>query len=123
MNLTIKQLETKDKISQFAKIFGLDPSWATAIAMVESSLGISQCSPTGCRGVFQMSSIAMKDLSQEMAKYDDDLIDIVCGIAFLYLLLRRHKTIEEATAKFCDPADRSFYVNKVMSYMKVFNQE
>ena len=70
-----------------------------------------------------MSSIAMKDLSQEMAKYDDDLIDIVCGIAFLYLLLRRHKTIEEATAKFCDPADRSFYVNKVMSYMKVFNQE
>jgi len=118
MNLTARQLETKDKIEQMATLFKIDPTWATAIAMVESSLGISQCSVSGCNGVFQMSSIAMKDLREEMVKYDDDLIDIACGVAFLYLLLRRHKTIEEATNHFCDPADRDFYLGRVLRYME-----
>jgi len=99
---------------------GLDPAWALAVAMVESSLGEKQKSPTGCRGVFQMSAIAMKDLLQEMEKQDDDLIDIACGLAFLHLLLKRHKTMEAATAKFCDPNDRDFYVSRVVNYMEVF---
>ena len=120
MELNQKQLETKEKIIKSAEAIGLDPLWPLAIAMTESSLGLKQKSPTGCKGVFQMSSIAMKDLLQEMEKVDDDLIDISCGIAFLYLLLKRHKSIEEATAHFCDPNDRSFYVDKVISYINSY---
>jgi membrane-bound lytic murein transglycosylase MltF len=120
MNLLPRQSETLEKVRRLAKAMGVNPAWVSAVAMVESSLGVNQKSPTGCRGVFQMSGIAMRDLLQEMEKSDDDLIDIVCGIAFLHLLLRRHKTIEAATAKFCDPNDRDFYVSKVVNYMEVF---
>ena len=120
MNLIHRQLETKEKIEKIAPFFNLDPLWPISIAMVESSLGVKQISSTGCKGVFQMSSIAMKDLLQEMSKVDDDLIDIACGIAFLYLLLKRHKTIEEATAHFCDPDDIKFYTPKILDYMKAF---
>lgn len=120
MNLTTRQIETEIKIRRISAAMGLDPAWALAVAMVESSLGEKQKSPTGCRGVFQMSAIAMKDLLQEMEKQDDDLIDIACGLAFLHLLLKRHKTMEAATAKFCDPNDRDFYVSRVVNYMEVF---
>ena len=119
MNLLESQKETAAKIERVAVALGVDPVWCKAVAMVESSLGIHQKSPTGCRGVFQMSSIAMKDLLLEMEKADDDLIDIACGVAFLHLLRKRHKTIEAATAKFCDPKDRGFYVDKVKQYMEV----
>ena len=122
MNLIQEQIDNKELIKQFAPLFNLPTEWALAVAMTESSLGVKQKSPTGCRGVFQMSSIAMKDLLQEMEKNDDELIDIACGCAFLYLLLRRHKTIENATAKFCDPKDRDFYIERVKSYMKVFKE-
>lgn len=117
MNLTPRQREVLAKIRAGAVAMGLDPAWCAAVAMTESSLGESQKSATGCRGVFQMSGIAMKDLLQEMEKRDDDLIDIACGLAFLHLLLRRHGSIEAATAKFCDPADRDFYVERVKGYM------
>jgi len=120
MNLIPRQSETLAKVRRIAETMGVNPAWASAVAMVESSLGVNQKSPTGCRGVFQMSAIAMKDLLLEMEKSDDDLIDIACGIAFLHLLLKRHKTIENATAKFCDPNDRDFYVSKVVNYMEVF---
>ncbi len=120
MNLIPRQKETLEKVRIAAEAIGIDPLWAIAVAMVESSLGMHQKSPTGCRGVFQMSSIAMKDLLQEMEKADDDVIDIFCGCAFLHLLLKRHGTIEAATAKFCDPNDRDFYVSKVVNYMEVF---
>jgi hypothetical protein len=120
MNLLTKQIEVKDRIVKIATALGVNPLWAVSVAMVESSLGMYQKSPTGCRGVFQMSGIAMKDLLQEMEKVDDETIDIACGVAFLGLLLRRHKTVEAATAKFCDPNDRDFYIDKVIAYMKVF---
>ena len=120
MNLLTKQNEVKDKITKIATAMGVDPSWAVSVAMVESSLGEHQKSPTGCRGVFQMSRIAMIDLLQEMEKNDSETIDIACGLSFLYLLLKRHKTIEAATAKFCDPNDRDFYVPRVLNYMEVF---
>jgi len=120
LNLIHRQLETKEKIEKIAPLFGLDPLWPISIAMIESSLGVKQLSSTGCKGVFQMSSIAMKDLLQEMKRVDDDLIDIVCGVAFLYLLLKRHKTIESATEHFCDPDDIKFYIPQVLDYMKVF---
>jgi len=120
MNLTQRQIEVKDTTEFFARIFGIDPLWASAVAMTESSLGEKQKSPTGCRGVFQMSGIAMKDLLQDMEKIDDELIDIACGVAFLRLLLRRWKTIDEATSHFCDPNDRDFYINRVHEYMEKF---
>ena len=118
MNLSVNQQSVKNKIEKLAPFFGLDPAWPVAVAMTESSLGEKQKSPTGCRGVFQMSGIAMKDLLQEMEKNDDDLIDLACGVAFLYLLFRRHKSIEDATAKFCDPKDRDFYIDRVKKYME-----
>ncbi|MDD5234543.1 MAG: hypothetical protein PHG91_14215 [Syntrophales bacterium] len=120
MNLSAEQADNKEKIIRIAEAVGLVPAWPLAVAMTESSLGLRQKSPTGCRGVFQMSLIAMKDLLQEMEKQDDDIIDILCGIAFLYLLLRRHKSIEAATVRFCDPKDQGFYVDRVKLFMKEF---
>lgn len=118
IKLNYKQENTKEKIEKMCEFFSLDKEWPVAMAMTESSLGLNQKSPTGCRGVFQMSSIAMKDLLQEMENSDDDLIDIACGVAFLYLLLKRHKDIDVATSKFCDPKDRDFYIKRVRDYMK-----
>lgn len=119
LNLNQKQTEIKIKIEFFSKLFDIDPKWATSVAMVESSLGLNQVSPTGCKGVYQMSSIAMKDLHLTMQLVDDDLVDIVCGIAFLRLLLKRWKTIEEATNHFCDPKDLYFYWEKVKQNMEL----
>jgi hypothetical protein len=113
-----RQIETKVKIEFFSKLFGIDPTWAVAIASVESSLGLNQRSSTNCLGVFQMSSISMQDLLQSMPLIDDDLIDIVCGIAFLRLLLKRWGSIDEATNHFCDPLDRHSYLDKVKALMK-----
>ena len=118
MMLTKKQKDTKEKIEKAAALIGIDTAWAVAVAFVESSLGVNQKSPTGCKGVFQMSSIAMKDLLQEMSLTRSEWGDIFCGVAFLELLLFRHGTIEAATAKFCNPKDRSFYVERVLKYMK-----
>ena len=120
MNLIRKQKKVKLIIERLAIQLGVDPTWATAIAMVESSLGVHQISSTGCVGVFQMSSIAMKDLHREMAKVDDELVDITCGLLFLRLLLKRHESIEAVTSAYCDPKDRPFYLDKVRSYMKAF---
>ena len=123
MKLNQRQLETKEKIIKVANAIGLNPSWALAIAMTESSLGEKQKSPTGCRGVFQMSSIAMKDLLIEMEKADDDIIDIACGLAFLHLLLKRHKSFDNATAHFCDPNDKWFYIERMRDFMREFDEK
>ena len=122
MTLDDRQKITLEKIRRAAELLGVDPDWASAVAMVESALGKYQLSKTGARGVFQMTTIAMRDLLQEMQKNDDDLIDIACGVLFLRLLLKRHKTIEEATARYCDPKDRGFYIEKMKGYMKEFKE-
>jgi hypothetical protein len=122
MTLTTKQVEVKTKIEMIASLLGINPTWASAVAMTESSLGQKQKSPTGCRGVFQMSAIAMKDLLQEMEQVNDDMVDIVCGIAFLRLLLNRWKTEDAATEHFCDPKDRDFYIRRVHGYMQDFKR-
>ena len=116
MNLDARQLETLAKIRVIAKVLDVDPDWAAAVAMTESALGNHQLSPTGAKGVFQMTSIAMRDLLTGMERLDDDLADIACGILFLRLLLKRWKTEEEATAHFCDPKDRGFYLDRVRKY-------
>ena len=118
MTLNEKQYDTLRNIQKAAKLLDVDPDWAAAVAMTESALGLHQLSKTGAKGVFQMTTIAMKDLLQEMQKSDDDLIDIACGVLFLRLLLKRHKTIEAATAKYCDPNDRGFYIDRVKKYME-----
>jgi len=118
MNLNEKQYETLRKIRKAAKCIGVDPDWAAAVAMTESALGLHQLSKTGAKGVFQMTTIAMKDLLLEMEKKDDDMIDIACGVLFLRLLFKRHKSIEAATAKYCDPKDRGFYIDRVKKYME-----
>jgi hypothetical protein len=118
MDLNDKQKANKDLIEKIAQIAGIGPAWAVAVAMTESSLGLNQKSPTGCKGVFQMSGIAMKDLLQAMESNQDDVIDILCGVAFLYLLFKRHGSIEAATLKFCDPADRNFYLDRVKAFME-----
>ena len=117
--LNERQVETRAKIEAMAALFGIDPKWAVAIALVESSLGENQKSPTGCKGVFQMSTIAMKDLLLSMETKDDDLVDIACGVAYLRLLLRRWKTVGGATIRFCDPKDRDFYLQRTLEYMEV----
>jgi len=118
MTLDDRQKITLEKIRRAAELLGVDPDWASAVAMVESALGKYQLSKTGARGVFQMTSIAMKDLLQEMQKADDDMIDIACGVLFLRLLLKRWKTEEEATGHFCDPADRGFYIDRMKKFRK-----
>ena len=123
MKLNAKQIEIREKIAAIAKIAGIDPIWAQAEGMVESSLGVNLRSPTGCRGVFGMSTVAMKDLWLEMGPEGNEIIGILAGIAFLLLLRERWKTIEEATNHFCDPNDRSFYWPKVEKYMKEFTEE
>ena len=116
MNLDQKQLTTLMKIRTAAKLAEIDPDLAVGLAMTESSLGKAQESPTGAKGVFQMSTIAMKDLLQEMKKKDDDIIDILCGVAFLYLLTKRHGSTEAALSHYCDPKDRSFYMDRVKKF-------
>lgn len=123
MNLNAKQRETKARIEVVAGIIGVDPRWAVAVAFVESSLGLKQKSPTGCRGVFQMSSVAMKDLWLEMEKADDDMVDICCGLLFLRLLYKRHKSMIAATERFCDPDDKDFYVKRVFDTMEEIESE
>ena len=89
MELTAEQKKTKCLIEKVWSAIGMYSPWPVAVAMTESSLGVNQKSPTGAKGVFQMTSIAMKDLLLEMENKNDDVVDILCGTAFLYLLLKR----------------------------------
>lgn len=123
MRLSPEQQAVKARIEAGAALFGLDPDWCLAVAMTESSLGLYQRSKTGCVGVFQMSSIAMKDLLRSMAERDDEAIDIAVGLSFLALLVRRWKTPEEATRHFCDPKDLAFYPDRVARYQAAFKAE
>jgi len=123
INLSEKQRDVKSKIDKIAPMLGLDPIWATSIAMIESSLGVHQLSKTGCKGVFQMSTIAMKDLLKDMENIDDDLIDIICGLLFLRLLLNRWKDTKKATEHFCDPAEKKSYLQRVTNCMRIFSEK
>ena len=106
-----------DKIREVCELVGISTTLALAIAEVESTMGKNQLSKTGARGVFQMTSIAMKDLLQEMEKKDDDWIDIMCGVLYLRVLLRRWKDVETAVKKYCDSEVRDDYWAKVSAAM------
>ena len=118
------QEEVKKKIFQISKLAEIDPALALAISDIESKHGLFQKSPTGARGIFQMTTIAMKDLLLAMESKSDDIIDIFCGIAFLRLLSTRWKDDEQKTIeKFCSPADRSWYVPKVLELADQYRRE
>lgn len=114
---------TKDKIKIFSRLFGVDPAYALAVAKVESNMGKYQRSHTGARGVYQMTTIAMRDLWLEMEKQDDDIVDIAIGILFLRLLKQRWGTEEVGIHYFCDPKDRNFWVPKVKIEMEKYRKE
>lgn len=118
--MNANQQRVKERIEYYARMLDVDPAWAAAIAMTESSLGEARISPTNCRGIFQMSSIAMEDLRLQMGAAGDDDLEILCGLLFLRLLYRRWGSIEEATNHYCDPADRGFYLDRVRNYMRSF---
>ena len=122
-NLSPAQRATQTRIETMAAFFGLDPDWCAAVAMVESSLGVAQKSPTGCLGVFQLSGIAMKDLRLAMEAHDDDRIDIACGVAFLALLKRRWGSEAAAIRHYCDPKDLGFYPARVARWRTKFTKE
>lgn len=121
--MNANQEHVKQQIENYCAILDIDPNWACAVAMVESSLGDNRLSRTGCRGIFQMSSIAMEDLRREMATGHEDDIEILCGLLFLRLLYRRWGSIEQATLHYCDPADRGFYLDRVLGYLESFQKQ
>jgi len=102
---------------------GLNPAWVLSIADVESSMGKNQLSPTGAKGVFQMTSIAMKDLLEEMKYTKDDTVDILCGLAFLYLLYKRWNGEDSATVHFCAPKDRDFYLKRMRKFREEWSKK
>ncbi len=110
----------KEKIIAISKIIGLNPAWSLAIAEIESSMGVNQLSPSGAKGVYQLTNIAFKDLRQDMERKNDDTIDILCGLAFLYLLKRRWGSEIEATLHYCDPAVKTDYLEKMQKAMANF---
>jgi len=113
----IESWSTENKIKLFSAIFSLDPVLSLSVAHVESSMGKNQLSPTGAKGVFQMTTIAMKDLLNEMEKHDDDLIDISAGCAFLRTLKRRWGMPENIVKHYCDPKEQEKYWKKVQIAM------
>lgn len=113
----------KDKIIEASKLVGLNPSWTLAIAEVESSMGANQLSPTGAKGVFQMTSIAMAELLRIMVRKDDEWVDIFCGIVYLNHLKKQWGSESLATIHYCDPKVRDEYLNKVQKAKEKFEQE
>lgn len=120
--MNANQERVRRQIEYWSDLLGVDPVWACAIAMVESSMGEERVSGTNCRGIFQMSSIAMEDLRRQMGNSEDDL-EILCGLLFLRLLYDRWGGEDEATLHYCDPADRDFYLDRVRGYMETFSRK
>lgn len=117
------QEEVKETIYKIAKLVGVDPAIALAVSEVESSHGTHLRSPTGAKGVFQMTSIAMQDLLQVMATPGKEIIGICCGVCFLKLLKDRHKDETQALRKYCDPNDRHWYPAKVLRLAEGYRRE
>lgn len=115
--------DVKKMIFKVCKAVGVDPAVAMAISEIESQHGMYRQSPTGARGVFQMTSIAMKDLLIEMAEPDRQALGICCGVAFIRLLMTRHEDELTAISKYCDPDDREWYPEKVLRLAEKYRRE
>lgn len=117
------QEEVKKAIFEICRIVGVDPAIAMAVSHVESSHGAHLKSPTGALGVFQMTSMAMKDLHLEMATPGKEIIGVCAGICFLFLLIGRHKDELTVLQKYCDPKDRPWYPAKVLGLAEKYRKE
>ena len=124
MKLSEKQKSIKSLIEQAAALAVIDPAWACAVAMTESSLGGNQVSHTGARGVFQNTRISMLDLLMKMGDKTNvgDKIGILAGVSFLALLLSRWGSEDEAIRHFCDPKDVMFYLPRVKKLKDEFGK-
>jgi len=94
-------------------------SLAVAICDVESAMGKYILSPTGARGAFQLTSIAMRDMLQAMGERRYERTAILCGIAFLCLLQDRWQPADVIVKHYCDPAERDAYWAKVQAKMNL----
>jgi hypothetical protein len=122
MSLTQKQTEIFNLCKDHAIWLGIDPSWALAIADQESTFGLNLISPTGARGIYQDTTIAMKDIL-EFIGHDNEAAykaSIAVGQSELLVLLTRWHDIEIATSHYCDPKVKAQYVASVMSKIKQY---
>lgn len=110
----------EEKIRAICKIVEFPEDLAVAIAKVESAMGKYILSPTGAKGIFQLTSIAMKDMLQVMAEHKYERTAILCGIGFLCLLQDRWMDAQEIVFHFCDPAEKDAYWKKIQ---KVIGQD
>lgn len=106
--------EREQIIRKVCLAVGFPEPLAVAVAQVESAMGRYQKSPTGARGVFQLTSIAFKDMMESLTSTErHERTDILCGVAFLCLLQDRWEGIEAIVSHFCDPAEKEAYWKKV----------
>jgi len=117
------QGEVKEAIFKIAKIVGVDPGIALAVSHIESRHGVHLKSKTGALGVFQMTSIAVRDLHHSMATPGHEIIGICAGICFLSLLMKRHEDLRKALDKYCDPNDREWYADRVIRLANEYRRE
>jgi len=94
---TSQTVRIKNKIIEEANRQGVDPALALGLAEQESHFNPKAKSQTGARGIFQMTSVACKQVG---IPFDDKLYDadynIKYGIKYLKWCLDHTKTVEEA---------------------------
>lgn len=104
----------EEKIRAICEIMGFSGDLAVAVATVESAMGKYIISPTNARGLFQLTSIALKDMLQAMGLERHERVAMLCGIAFLCLLQDRWgddpRTI---VGHYADPAEKEAYWKKI----------
>lgn len=94
---TDEKSKIKNKIIKEARSQGIDPALALGLAEQESSFNPKAKSRTGARGIYQMTSVACKEVG---IPFDDKLYDpdynIKYGLKYLKWCLNHTKTVEEA---------------------------
>lgn len=117
------QEEVKKATFEIARIVKVDPAICLAISEIESTHGLHLKSPTGALGIFQMTTIAMKDLHMSMVTPGLEINGILAGVGFWNVLKTRHKDDEKAVAKYCDPKDRDWYIKKTLDLASEYRKE
>lgn len=109
---------TEEKIRAICEIIEFPADGAVAIAQVESAMGKYLLSRTGARGIFQLTSIAMRDMLEAMARPKHERTGILCGLAFLCLLQDRWTDLDTIVRHYCDPDEKEAYLAKVHEFME-----
>ena len=94
------------KVRMAALKAGIDPHMAAAVANKESGFNPDAVSPTGVKGVMQVSHIAAQDLGMDPSTVRNDMdANIQAGVGYL---------AKHGLNKYPDPAVRNSYVRDVM---------